>query len=142
MTKTTTNSEAETIAYANTFAETLSGREIILLSGNLGAGKTVFTKALIRNLCDAKDLEVPSPTFTLVQTYNSPKGPIYHFDLYRLEDPEEIYELGWEDAMHEGLCIVEWPERLGGLKPKTCTEITISHVPESPERRIIEIHKR
>ena len=64
------------------------------------------------------NLIVPSPTFTLVETYDTPLGPYWHFDLYRLETPEQVYELGWEEALAEGVVLVEWPERLGALLPE------------------------
>lgn len=82
---------------------------ILLLKGNLGAGKTTFTQFLLKNL-DSED-EVNSPTYSIVNEYNSPKGKIYHFDLYRLKNIEEVYDIGIEEYLDNAfLCIIEWPE--------------------------------
>ena len=128
--KLTTASELETIAAATEFAATLKPRDIVLLHGDLGMGKSVFSRAIIRALTEQADLDVPSPTFTLVQTYDTPKrdnkGDVYHFDLYRLKDPEELYEIGWEDALASGILLVEWPDRLGYLTPKQAIHITLA----------------
>lgn len=124
----TTTTEQETAALAQTLAQTLTGQstpQILTLKGTLGAGKSVFARALIRSLTNDPALTVPSPTFTLVQTYDSPHGPIHHYDLYRLENEEEIYELGWEESLTEGISIIEWPERLAGMKPADTLDITI-----------------
>lgn len=111
------NSEEETAQHAQDFAHQLRPGDVVCLYGDLGLGKSVFARALIRHLAGNPALEVPSPTFTLVQTYDTDKGPLWHFDLYRLKDPDEVYELGWEDALAEAINIVEWPERLGYLLP-------------------------
>lgn len=103
-----------TLKFASDFALTLKKRDVVLLSGDLGAGKTELARQIIRTLCGA-NTEVPSPTFTLVQEYQAPNFPIYHFDLYRLENKEEIFELGIEDCAWQGVCLIEWPERLQGL---------------------------
>lgn len=131
-----TSSEEETIAIATKFAATLPPRAIVLLDGTLGMGKSVFARALIRALVGNPELTVPSPTFTLVQTYDSPKGEIAHFDLYRLKAPEELYEIGWEDAQSNALCLIEWPERLGYLTPKTAIRIHIEGTENNNERKI------
>jgi tRNA threonylcarbamoyl adenosine modification protein YjeE len=113
----TSAGETDTEAAARQLAATLKTGDTVLLQGDLGAGKTVFARALVRALAGDSALDVPSPTFTLVQTYDTPRGTIWHFDLYRLEDPDEIHELGWEEALAGGIVIAEWPERLGGRKP-------------------------
>lgn len=136
-----TNSEAETIAFAQDFAKDLSAGDIVLLQGDLGMGKSVFSRAVIKYLCDDEHMDVPSPTFTLVQTYDAAIGDLWHFDLYRLNDPSEVYETGWEEAISGGIVLVEWPERLGALKPTTAIDIILSGESRSPEKRIIEVIK-
>jgi len=141
--KLQSQSEEETISFAQDLAKELEAGDILLLHGDLGMGKTVFARALIRALCKDKDMEVPSPTFTLVQTYDSDLGMIWHFDLYRLYDPEEVYEIGWEEALSagEGIALVEWPERLGGLVPEQVVNVSISVDSKRPNSRIIEVIK-
>ena len=92
--------------------------DVIALKGDLGAGKTTLARGLIRRLAGDPDLIVPSPTFTLVETYDTPAGTIWHFDLYRLERANDAYELGIEDAFAEGISLIEWPENLGALLPR------------------------
>lgn len=130
------SSEAETAALAATLARQCRAGDLFLLSGPLGAGKSVFSRAFIRALCGEKT-EVPSPTFTLVQNYECAKGIIWHYDLYRLEDPEEIFELGWEEAMVDGIALVEWPQKLGDYTPMMATRITIE--PLDGEKRTITV---
>ncbi len=121
-------SEPETIAFAARIAKTLKSGDVVLLSGDLGAGKSVFARAVIRVLSGNPALDVPSPTYTLVQVYETPVGPVWHFDLYRLKSPDEVFELGWDDALADGIVLVEWPERLGGTirLPKSCFYIQIA----------------
>lgn len=135
----TTKTEEETIQAAQKLADEITGGDVIALYGDLGAGKTVFARSLIRALTNNHTLEVPSPTFTLVQSYESSKGEIFHFDLYRTEDPEDVYALGWEEALAEGIVIIEWPERLGTLKPAKSLDIRLSGVDNKPQQRKIEI---
>lgn len=135
----TSASEEETIRIAQKFGAKLSTPSVICMHGTLGAGKSVFARALIRTLCENGELEVPSPTFTLVQTYDGTDLPIYHFDLYRIKDPEELYELGWEDALEDCITIIEWPERLGYLKPPKVLDITITPADNDASSRTIEI---
>ena len=101
---------------------TLAGRlrrgDVVGLKGELGAGKTTLARAILRAAAGDRTLIVPSPTFTLVEVYETPRGPYWHFDLYRLETPEQVYELGWEEALADGISLIEWPERLGPLLPK------------------------
>jgi len=94
------------------------------LSGTLGMGKSVLARAFVQELSNAE--EVPSPTFTLVQTYPAAGFDIYHFDLYRLKSPEEIFEIGMEEALFEGVSLIEWPEKMGGYWPKNAFHIEIS----------------
>lgn len=101
----------------------LKSGDFVALHGDLGAGKTAFARALIQSLNPAED-EVPSPTFTLVQTYNVPQGALAHCDLYRLGSPEEVYALDW-DGLRSGIMLVEWPERLGSLLPAARIDVTL-----------------
>jgi len=110
-------------------AGVLRAGDVVALYGDLGAGKTALARALIRALpgpagCAAE--EVPSPTFTLVQTYERDPAPVWHFDLYRIENPAEIDELGFTDAQAEGIVLVEWPERLGSRLPAGALSVTLS----------------
>lgn len=118
--------EDATAALARRVADALRPGDVLCLGGDLGAGKTAFARAAIRHLSGA-EVEVPSPTFTLVQTYATAAGPVWHFDLYRLSGPEEVTELGWDDALAEGITLVEWPDRLGPLLPPDRLEITLGN---------------
>lgn len=120
--------EEETVHLAQRLAPTLSG--IVTLNGTLGAGKSTFARAVIQELTDGEQ-DVPSPTFTLVQEYETGGQRIYHLDLYRLEDAEEIFELGWEDMQGgDVLVLIEWAERIENFLPKKRTEINIDIISE------------
>ncbi len=110
--------EAATEQLGATLARRLKPGDVVGLKGDLGAGKTTLARAIVRAAANDPDLIVPSPTFTLVEVYDTPRGAFWHFDLYRLETPEQVYELGWEEALAEGIVLMEWPERLGPLLPK------------------------
>jgi tRNA threonylcarbamoyladenosine biosynthesis protein TsaE len=119
-------------------AENLAGRarpgDVIGLQGPLGSGKTSFARGFIRARGGAE--EVPSPTFTLVEIYTPPSGPpIWHFDLYRLDRPEDAYELGIEEAFAEGISLIEWPERLGALIPEEHLALELAPGPVESARR-------
>ncbi len=137
-----TRSEAETAGIAAKIAPLLLPGDVVLLRGPLGGGKTVFARSLIRALMGDENLEVPSPTFTLVQTYDTPKAPLWHFDLYRLKSPDEIYELGWEDALSGGIVIVEWPERVDSLLHGIRLDIRLAPVENKPGSRLIHVTDR
>ena len=95
----------------------LAAGDVVALEGDLGAGKSTLARGLIQAAM-GNEIAVPSPTFTLVQTYEPPAGPrIWHFDLYRLTDPEELIELGWDEALSDGIALIEWPERAGDTLP-------------------------
>ncbi len=115
--KITLADEAATVRFADDLAAILQPGDLICLSGDLGAGKSTLARALLRSLADDPALEVPSPTFTLVQTYELPRFPVSHFDLYRLEEPEELEELGLDELLETGAALVEWPELGGDLLP-------------------------
>lgn len=119
--------EAATAALAQLLAPLLRQGDVLALQGDLGAGKTTFARALI-NALEGPVEEVPSPTFTLVQTYQRGELEIWHFDLYRLEDPEEAWELGIEEAFSEGVSLIEWPDRLGSALPPERLELSLRHV--------------
>ena len=131
-------SEKDTIAFAKKFAQTLKGNEIIALWGTLGMGKTVFAKAVIQELTGRKE-EVPSPTFTLLQTYDTPLAEVFHFDFYRLKNPEEAYEIGIEDAFKDGISLIEWPEKIGALLPRQAINI---YFEMTPEGRLISVEEK
>ena len=107
---------AATEAFARRVAAAVRPGDAILLSGDLGAGKTAFARAFLRAAADDPALDVPSPSFTLVQTYETGRGVVHHFDLWRLDGPAALAELGWDDAC-EDIVLVEWPDRLGPLTP-------------------------
>lgn len=125
-------SEADTVQIAEFVASIARRGDIIALSGDLGAGKTAFARGFIRSLAGGQQ-DVPSPTFTLLQVYDAEPTPIYHFDFYRIETPEEVWELGFDEAPAEGIVLIEWPERLGPLTPADRLAITISAPPDAGE---------
>jgi tRNA threonylcarbamoyladenosine biosynthesis protein TsaE len=118
-----------TQALAGRLAPSARAGDLLALKGDLGAGKTAFARAFIRARGSSE--EVPSPTFTLVQTYELPDVPVWHFDLYRLKGPEEVEELGWDEARAGAITLVEWPERLGFLLPADRLDIELQQSGES-----------
>lgn len=120
-------------ALACEMAITLHPGDVLLLEGPVGAGKTTFARALIsRILLEPED--VPSPTFTLVQSYETQRGPLWHCDLYRLTSSHEIEELGLTEAFETAICLVEWPDLLGEMAPASA--LTLHFAPEDPCRRV------
>lgn len=131
--------EGATRAFAGRLAQVVRRDDVLLLEGPLGAGKTALARSLVRALTRA-DEEVPSPTFTLVQTYEAePDMAVWHFDLYRITDSHDILELGWDEALDAGLVIVEWPDRLGPLRPETALEVTLAPDPADPGARSVTL---
>ena len=130
--------EEKTKAFATQFANTIKKGDIILLYGNLGIGKTFFTRNLIRALVK-KDIDVPSPTFTILQNYESPKGTISHYDLYRIEDASELYELDFDNSLNNNITIIEWPEIIEDYITEHYTPIKL-HFEYQNDKRIININ--
>ncbi len=110
--------------------------DVILLFGTLGTGKSTLARAFVRALT-SEDEEVPSPTFTLVQAYEAAPADIWHFDLYRLDKPEDAFELGIEDAFIDGISLIEWPERLGHLTPRRRLDIALGAGDGETARRAV-----
>ncbi len=110
--------------------------DVLCLRGDLGAGKTTFSKFLINALLEDAQ-EITSPTFNLVHTYDAKVGKIWHFDLYRLKHIEEIYELGIEDAFISGISIIEWPEIIEDLLPKSAINIYLEFSPQEGFRDLV-----
>jgi tRNA threonylcarbamoyl adenosine modification protein YjeE len=128
---------------ASRLAELLAPGDLILLDGDLGAGKTAFARALLRALARDPSLEVPSPTFTLVQPYEEGRLPVLHADLYRLASPQEVLELGLDEALERGSCLIEWPGRAGPFLPAGATlGIEFRFDPVEPDARRIRLEDR
>lgn len=126
-------SEADTAALAARLAPRLARGDTLLLSGPVGAGKSAFARALIRARLGDPRAEVPSPTFTLVQTYGDGANALWHADLYRLSHPDEVAELGLLAAMEEAICLIEWPDRLGPYAPAAALHLDLA--PEGEDMR-------
>jgi tRNA threonylcarbamoyl adenosine modification protein YjeE len=127
---------AATAAFGRHVAKGLEAGDAVALEGDLGAGKTTLARAILRALGVTED--VPSPTFTLVQTYETPRLTVRHYDLYRIEKASEIDELGLDDALAEGAALIEWPERGEGRLPSDMLNITLAA--SGPDARIATIH--
>ncbi len=110
-------SEPELVRLGAQLAFVARRGDLLALSGDLGAGKTTLARAVIQSLTGDKGEEIPSPTFTLVQSYATPRMPVAHLDLYRLRAPSELEELGLDLALRDGIAIVEWPEQAGDQLP-------------------------
>lgn len=130
---------SETERLARRISKAAAPGDAIFLAGDLGSGKTTFARAFIRGRAARFGIEigeVPSPTFTLVQLYEMPSGNIWHFDLYRLEHPREAIELGIEDASREGICLIEWPDRLPALTFAARLDLTFKFGGPEDERYV------
>ena len=124
-----------TISLAARIAHVSEVGDVITLRGNLGAGKSEFARAFIKSLA-GQDTIVPSPTFTLLEQYLTPRGLVSHFDLYRIDDPVELVELGFEEALSNSICLIEWPERLGGAILDRLLQIEIQAHPLTEVRTV------
>lgn len=127
--------------FASTLARDLRPGMAVLLRGPLGAGKTTLARALIAALAD-NAIEVQSPTFPLCLTYDTPRGTIWHYDLYRLSDNAPLDDLGWFEARQSGIAIVEWPERMNArdLHPPYIA-ITLNHT-DDDDRRLVSLERK
>jgi tRNA threonylcarbamoyladenosine biosynthesis protein TsaE len=125
----------QTKAWAENLAKFLTLGDSLLLFGDLGAGKTTFTQFLINALSLAPE-EVVSPTFTLIQSYDTKAGVLNHLDLYRLEHESDLRELGWDEMAQNSITVVEWPDRLGGSLPENRLEINIVFLDKEDHRHI------
>jgi tRNA threonylcarbamoyladenosine biosynthesis protein TsaE len=130
--------ESATAALASRLAAAARPGDVIALAGELGAGKTALARAFVAARGGGE--VVPSPTFTLVQSYETADGTtLWHFDLYRLKEPAEALELGWEDASLAGIVLVEWPDRLGPLLPPERLDLTLEFDPADAGARIARL---
>jgi N-acetylmuramate 1-kinase len=127
------DSERATARFAALVAHILRPGDLVTLTGDLGAGKTTFARHTIRALAGDDRLDVPSPTFTLVQTYETPKAPVVHADLYRLSSPQELAEVGWDEAGPEAIVLVEWPERAGELMEDDRLGVELALAADNPD---------
>ncbi len=132
--QTTLATLAETEALGRRIAALLRPGDSVLLDAPLGAGKTTLARALLRALCNDPAMEVPSPSYTLVQAYDTPAGTVSHFDLWRLDGPAGLPELGWDEA-RDGVVLVEWPDRLRWLRPDDALAVQLAPVAGDEGRR-------
>lgn len=131
----TSPSPAHTEAFAIKIGRLLQPGDVLLLEGDLGAGKSLFARALIQSLLETPE-DVPSPSFTIIQTYETARGMIWHSDLYRLSSTQEIEELGLIDAFDDAICLIEWPDRLGDVTPPNALMLTLKHMDDPDHRQI------
>jgi tRNA threonylcarbamoyladenosine biosynthesis protein TsaE len=126
--------EPELVAWGEAFGRGLTLPAWVTLRGDLGAGKTTLVRAIAGAL--GVEEQVASPTYGIVREHHSPRGPVVHVDLYRIEKPEQLHQLGWEEIRQSrGLVLVEWPERAGEDLPPQHAALLLEHVPGDPDRR-------
>nr|WP_325185054.1 tRNA (adenosine(37)-N6)-threonylcarbamoyltransferase complex ATPase subunit type 1 TsaE [uncultured Oscillibacter sp.] len=133
-----TRSEKETEALGGRLAERLRPGAVVACRGDLGMGKTAFTRGLARGLgCRER---VTSPTFTIVNEYEGGRLPLFHFDLYRLEGAEDLFDIGWDDYLDRGgVCAVEWSERAAEALPPETIQVTLRRCPENENWRAVTV---
>lgn len=131
--------EQDTIDFAEKFAKKLKVGDIIVLSGELGSGKTKFVQGVLKHF--GLENEISSPTFTIVNEYNAGEINIYHFDVYRLEDSDEFYAMGGDELFSTGICLIEWGEMIEDILPKPYTKITFSKNDDDVNYRELKIEK-
>ena len=129
--------EQDTIEFASKFASKLMKKDIIVLSGELGSGKTKFVQGVLRYF--GLESEISSPTFTIVNEYNGKETNIYHFDVYRLEDVDEFYAMGGEEYFEQGICLIEWGEMIESILPTDYIKVTFRKNEENEEYRELQI---
>lgn len=137
MNKFISKSEQDTINFAENFANQLHKKDIIVLSGDLGSGKTKFVQGILKHF--GLENEISSPTFTIVNEYNANICPIYHFDVYRLADIDEFYAMGGEEYFENGICLIEWGEIIENALPSNYIKITFSKNEENEDYRELNI---
>ena len=139
-TKTLETAE-DAAALAVAFSTYLKGGDTLLLSGPVGAGKTHFARSIIQAMMarDGEVEDVPSPTFTLVQVYETSVGEVWHTDLYRLTHVDELTELGLDDAFDTAITLVEWPDRLGAARPERYLDLSFSMPDIESDTRVLEL---
>ena len=130
-------SENDTMNFAKNLASLLKKKDVLVLSGNLGSGKTKFTEGFLSYF--GLENEISSPTFTIVNEYNKDDINIYHFDVYRLEDSSEFYEIGGEEYFENGICIIEWGEIIEDCLPADYIKITFYKDTDNENLRILNI---
>ena len=129
-------SEDELVAWGERLGHLVSPPLVVTISGELGAGKTTLVQAICRGYGVTDD--VTSPTFALVHRYAAPRSPVFHLDLYRLERPDELTNIGWDEILsEEALILIEWPERAAGRVPRDHVPISLQHLPDDPSRRLL-----
>jgi tRNA threonylcarbamoyladenosine biosynthesis protein TsaE len=127
---------AELDAWGERFGHVASAPLVVTITGDLGAGKTTLAQAICRGY-GVTD-EVTSPTFALVHKYSATKSPVYHLDLYRLNSPNELTNIGWDELLSEqALVLIEWPERAAGRLPRNHVPISLHHIADDPDRRLL-----
>ena len=137
MNKFVSKSEKDTIEFANNLASLLKNGDIIVLSGDLGSGKTKFTQGILKHF--GLEDEISSPTFTIVNEYHKDEINIYHFDVYRLSDSDEFYAIGGDEYLNNGICIIEWGEIIEDILPNDYIKINFTKDSENENYRNLEL---